>query len=130
MFPVEFWATVLEAASEALGDDVSIQAKGDQEDRDGAKAMSDYSSSLWFTGLSLSPDSFLDSFWQVRDFVFFVFSLLTRGTFRRRFIACGFPIGGQQRAIWIWLVVVLLFLLEQHVLCPPRRRWSGAGWRR
>ena len=61
-FPVECWSLVLEATSKALGDGVSIQAKSDQEDRDGAKAMSDCSSSLWFTRLSVSPDSYLDSF--------------------------------------------------------------------
>ena len=116
LFSVDFWSTVLEATSKALRDGVSIQAKSDQEDRDGAKAMSDYSSSLWFTWLSLPPDSCMDSSGK------FVTSSLSsspsshadlsiEGSYRRQ---------AQQKAIWKWLVVVLLFLLEPRLLCPPR----------
>ena len=62
MFLVVFWSSVLEGIGKALRDGVSIQNRSDQEDRDGAKAMSDYSSSPWFTMLSRSPDSHMGSF--------------------------------------------------------------------
>ena len=51
-----------EAASKTLRDGVSIQKESDQECGDEAKAILEYSSSPWFTRLSLSPDSLTDSF--------------------------------------------------------------------
>ena len=55
-FPVQFWSSVLEARP--LGMAFQFRRKViDQEDRDGVKAVSDFSSSPWFSRLSLSPDS-------------------------------------------------------------------------
>ena len=57
--------------------------------------MSNYSSSPWFSRLSLSPDSHMDSFGTFVTSSSSFFSLFTRGPLRRRFIANGFPIGGK-----------------------------------
>ena len=71
-------------------------------------------------------------FWQVRDFVLFVFSLLTRGPFRRRFIAYGFPFGGKpSRGQSGYGCSWFFFFFWNSMYCARRgRRWSGAGWRR
>ena len=113
LFPVVFWSSVLEGTGKALRDGVSIQNRSDQENRDGAKAMSDYSSSPWFTMLSRSPDSHMGSFDN------FVASSLSNRPFRRKFIAYGFRVGWSCYVYFFW-----------NGCCQAHgwRQWSSAGW--
>ena len=106
LFPVEFSSSVLEETSKALRDGVSIQDRSGQEDRDGAKARSDYSSSPWFTRLSL-PQTVI---WVALT------SLLLRLYRRIPLLTPTLP--SKVHCLWIpyWLVVVRLFLLDWQLL--------------